>query len=103
MRLREFIENAQGDESKTLQFDMVDDVVAYMRNDPELYRRVVFPALDGKSASRFKKLLMPHMEKIISMYLEKFDIQDIDKDTDLDTRIFNAILRKLHDAESEDQ
>jgi len=63
-----------------LPFNVVEDIVVYMKNDPDFYRKEVFPNLGGVqeavlSGGKFnKKNLLPMIEKACESYVQKFDI-----------------------------
>jgi hypothetical protein len=64
-----------------LPFDVVDDVIVFMRNDPQFYRKSFFPAVsrvadlhrEGKSIDK-GKLLSSMVEQGLNEYCKKFNI-----------------------------
>tara|TARA_Y200000002_G_C22672345_1_gene660597 strand:- start:2106 stop:2441 length:336 start_codon:yes stop_codon:yes gene_type:complete len=77
MRLNEFTDI----EDKELPFDIVDDTIVFMRNDPMFYRRHYFPAVSkladcqrsGKPADP-KKFLSAMIEKGCDDYVQKYNM-----------------------------
>lgn len=72
-------ELAQNDDMK-LPFDVVDDAVVFMRNDPMFYRKQYFPAV-SKVADQFragkdpdKSVLGSMVDSGINSYCKKFNI-----------------------------
>lgn len=102
MRLREIIEtfdNNKDDDDTDLPFDVVEDVVAFLRNDSNIYRRVIFPAMaKGKTLDGFKKILKPKMKSLMLKYMEKYDVPP----KALDIADYDAILTKTYQEEIEE-
>jgi hypothetical protein len=89
MYIREFVSNIKTDKDE-LPFDIEDDLVVYMKNDPMFYRKHYYPAvLKMQSAHQQNKTLdatslwTPIVKRAIVPYMSKFDInknpQDIIK------------------------
>jgi hypothetical protein len=86
---------------KDLGYDLVDDTSVWMRNDPQFYRKELFPAMSriadlhraGKDIDR-KKHLGPVVEKGINRYCAEYDLghspEDVFSQADRD-----ALLDKL--------
>lgn len=70
-------ENKIGSE---LPYDVLDDVVVFMQNDPDFYRSETYPTLvDVQQAinngGKFsKKQLFPMIDKAVETYIKKFNI-----------------------------
>ena len=68
-------------DNKELGFDLIDDTSVWMRNDPQFYRKELFPAMSriadlhraGKDVNR-KKYLGPVVEKGINRYCAEYDL-----------------------------
>lgn len=65
----------------TMPFDVEDDLVVFMRNDPEFYRKQFFPTMarisdlqKNKGGCNIRKQLMPMIEKGIVSYCKKFNL-----------------------------
>jgi len=73
-----------------LPYNVVEDLVVFMKNDQDFYRKEVFPKLSGVqeavlSGGKFnKKELLPMVDHAIQKYIQKFDIPK--RPTDLLTR-----------------
>jgi hypothetical protein len=68
-------------DNKDLGFDIVDDTVFFMRNDPMFYRREYFPAITKiadmhRAGKKYNpsKILSPCIEKAIVEYCRKYNI-----------------------------
>ena len=89
MYIREFVSSINKEKDE-LPFDIEDDLVVYMRNDPIFYRKHYYPAvLKMQSAQQQNKILdatslwTPIIKRAIVPYMSKFNIhknpQDIIK------------------------
>jgi|TARA_B110000971_G_C19828088_1_gene416587 hypothetical protein len=102
MRLDEFYTD-----EKVLPFDVVEDTLVYMRNDPMFYRREYFPAVSkladcqrsGKDADP-KKLLASMVEKGCDEYCRKFNLARSSEDI-YTAEDRNNLLQKIHSEETE--
>jgi|TARA_B110000977_G_C10879601_1_gene416936 hypothetical protein len=81
MKIFEVTDIAQDPRDSDLGFDLVDDTSVWMRNDPQFYRKELFPAMtkiadmhrSGKSIDR-QKCLGDLVEKGINRYCAKYDL-----------------------------
>ena len=77
MKINEFSQNTD----TKLPFDIVEDAIVFMRNDPQFYRKQYFPAIAkvadlhraGKKVNA-DKALMPMIEKGCDSYVQKYNI-----------------------------
>lgn len=77
MKITDFTESID----KELPFDVVEDVVVFMRNDPQFYRKSFFPAFSkvadlhraGKPIDQ-NKCLGDMVERALEGYCKKFNI-----------------------------
>ena len=67
--------------SKKINFDLVEDAMIWMRNEPMFYRRVYYPAMTEfadklRSGQEFnvKEILMPVINKGITAYTSKYKL-----------------------------
>jgi len=95
------------DDDKGMDFDVRDDLVVYMRNDPSFYRRYYYPTM-AKMSDIYKKKkkidksdLSTLIDRAIPMYMKKYKINRAPKDifTDDDK---NSIIEMIV-AEEEDE
>jgi|TARA_B110000977_G_scaffold172815_1_gene225488 hypothetical protein len=100
MKINEF-NNDSIDEFQP-NFDIVDDVCVYMRNDPIFYRKHFFPMIDkmsndfaNKKKINPKTTLFPVVEKAIKRYVEVYELARTDADvfTEKDRM---AIAKKIY-------
>ena len=96
-------------ERKEVDFDLQDDLMFFMNNDPEFYRKDYFPFLNkfkhhcdcGRSVS--PKAFVPIVEKAYKNYLAKFPVQELDetlKENDLHDiceKLQHQELQNYHD------
>lgn len=86
-----------------LPFDVVEDIMVYMKNDPAFYRKYMYPAmLDVQEAIKNggkynKKDLLPVIERAIGAYLTKFEIKKRPGDLLQDDEKMDCINRLLND------
>ena len=78
MRIVEF---ASPLEDNKLNYNVVDDCLTYMRNDPMFYRKIYFPTISEyadklRAGKKFnaRKTLMPMIEKAVQGYCTKYDL-----------------------------
>ena len=71
----------------SLNFDVVDDLHVFMRNDPMFYRKQYYPTMCGISdriekmdSPEMVKLLMPMVDKAAKIYCKKFKLGKDDSD-----------------------
>lgn len=110
MRIRELLENKQFDDlefvkkdgdKEEIDYDLVEDLVYFMNNDDEMYRRHVYPAISKclgdlktnrkTSPSVFEKAV----QECYKNYIQKFPIRDL-KDS-LEPKLFKEACKKLHE------
>jgi len=77
MRIDEFTSKP----TNNLDYDLLDDVMVFMRNDPTFYRRKYFPAISDcvdkfKSGENFEisKIMDNVVDAGINSYCKKYDI-----------------------------
>lgn len=76
---------SQNNEDNKIDFDLADDVIYFMNNDPEFYRKEYFPFLhkfnrhcdNGKQVS--PKAFFPVVSKAIEQYKTKFPIHGLEE------------------------
>ena len=72
------------EDNQNLNFDVVDDVCVFMRNDPMFYRKSFFPAISqmaemlrsGKTLDK-NKCLSGMIENALNAYVRKYNIADL--------------------------
>ena len=102
MRLNEFTEN-----ENEMPFDVVEDTLVYMQNDPMFYRRHYFPAVSnladcqrsGEDADP-KKYLSSMIEKGCNDYVSKYDMGRNSEEV-FTQEDRNNILQRIHSEETE--
>ena len=74
-------------DSQEFDFDVVDDVCVFMRNDPMFYRKSFFPAVSemaemmrsGKTLDK-NKCLASMIENALGAYVKKYNLADMPDD-----------------------
>lgn len=84
VKINEFHDLSKDMDTKTgdkLPFNVVDDLVVYMKNDPDFYRRQLYPKMCDvqevvKKGKKYdKKSLLPTVDDAIREYVDKFKIK----------------------------
>jgi hypothetical protein len=84
MKINEFFNQDQMQELRIgdkLPYDVVEDLIVYMKNDPDFYRKHLYPVMVDvqetvKHGNKYnKKNLLPVVERAIESYLAKFEIK----------------------------
>lgn len=94
------------DLDNSLTYDLVDDIIVYMRNDPMFYRKSFFPTMiHMKKLYKTKKdldpsLLLPLINKAKTEYCKKFNI--LKKPDDLLDKVeLDDLVKRLYTEELE--
>jgi len=95
----DFVDN-KGDK-REINYDIPDDLMHFMHNDDEVYRRHLYPCIakclecvkskKPTNSNTFK----PAVEKSYKVYAEKFPIRELPRV--LDEKMTERICNKLHD------
>ena len=110
MRIRELLENTdfndlefvkKNGQTEELDYDLVEDLVHYMNQDDDAYRRHLYPVITKcinsmksnrtPSASIFKNAV----SKCYKTYTKKFPIRQLQDD--LEEKLLTAACKKLHE------
>ena len=110
MRIQELVEgfNFNGDkfidhkgDKREINFDLVEDLIHFMHNDDDVYRRHLYPSL-AKCLDRTKSkqptkmgVFKPAVESSYQIYAKKFPIKELPKS--LDEKLVKEICEKLHE------
>lgn len=81
MKANEFVDNNK------IDYDIIEDIYAFMTNDSDFYRRNYFPVIDEFQNKGNTKKIMPMIDMAVNQYFKKFKvparienaITDIDK------------------------
>lgn len=90
-------------EDGKLSWDVVEDLMVYMRNEPDFYRRKVYPSFINiqetvKNGGRFnKRKLIPLIDEAIESYLKKYEIKKRPEDLMNDAEKMECINKLLKD------
>ena len=81
MHIKDFTKNPLHGNDKGLPYDVVEDTLCYMRNDPMFYRKHYYPAIakladHHRAGKKFDpaSLLSPMIEKGCDAYCRKYNI-----------------------------
>ena len=101
MRLDELSHN----DENNLNFDIVDDMHVFMKNDPMFYRKEYYPtmcSIPKKANKQTKKVLMSLVNKAAKIYCKKYNIPldaheliGLDKRRDLITKIQSEEMPRI--------
>jgi hypothetical protein len=86
-----------------MPYDVGQDLIVYMRNDPMFYRKHLYPALIDvqeavKNGGKYsKKSLIPVIEKAIQGYINKFNIKKLPEDIMNEQEKLECISKLLAD------
>ena len=104
MNIDELLNNKQDKHKKELGYDLMDDVMFFMNNDPDFYRKRYFPTMlkfdryckEGKKVNpkAFEKLV----QEAYGIYREKFPVEGLE--AKLETEICEKICRQIHEQET---
>lgn len=89
--------------TKTLPWDVVEDLVVYMRNEPNFYRQKLYPAMLEvqdvvKKGSKFnKRNMMPLVDEAVLSYIKKYNIKKTPEDLLSDSEKMQCISKILED------
>jgi hypothetical protein len=92
--------------NENLPWDVVEDLVVFMRNDPAFYRRHMYPMMLNvqeavKNGGKFsKKEMLPVVDEAVRKYVKKFNINKRPEDL-LDNNDKIEIINKILEAEVE--
>jgi len=88
-------------EKREINFDLAEDLMHFMHNDDDVYRRHLYPSLSfcidrAKSKQPTKKsIFAPAVESSYKLYVKKFPIRELPDE--LDKELCNEICEKLHE------
>jgi hypothetical protein len=86
-----------------LPYDVTEDLIIYMRNDPMFYRKHLYPAfIDVQEAVKKggkynKRQLIPVIEKAIQGYVNKFNIKKLPEELMSEQEKLECVSRLLAD------
>ena len=92
------------EESKDLGYDLKDDMMFFMNNDPDFYRKEYFPTmLKFKKYCKENKKVRPvafqkMVEKAYSIYKEKFPVEGLEESLDKET--CESLCNYIHETET---
>jgi hypothetical protein len=106
MRINELLEGKYFDDMKfikpvegggrELNFDLAEDLIHFMHNDDDVYRRHVFPSLTrciDKKGKIDSNVFKPAVENSYHAYIKKFPIRELPDQ--LDEKLCNDICKKM--------
>lgn len=104
VKINEFIEEPLvKKEDEKLPFDVSEDLIVFMRNDPMFYRKHLYPKLVDvqeavKNGGKYnKKSLLPVIERAIQEYVSKFNIKKLPEELLNNSEKMDCINRLLTD------
>jgi hypothetical protein len=106
MKINEFFDKDQIKNLKIgeeLPYNVVEDIIIYMKNDPMFYRKSLYPAMvDVQEATKNggkynKKNMLTVVERAITEYIKKFNIKKRPSDLMNDSEKMECINKILRD------
>lgn len=104
MYIREFV-NVNKKDKEELPFDIEDDIVVYMRNDPMFYRKHYYPVLlkmqsayQSNRSQDAVSLWTPVVRRAVVPYINKFKINKKVEDV-VDANKIKTIANKIYSDE----
>lgn len=95
----DYVHETEG--GREINFDLAEDLVHFMHNDDDIYRRHTYPAIarcidytDSKRKTN-KDIFKPAVENSYKLYMEKFPIRELPNK--LDEKLCDEICSKLHE------
>jgi len=80
-------------------FNVGEDLLVFMRNDPMFYRKTLFPAVDDYKKTKDKNVMIRVVKKGLGDYCNKFNIpnpvEDLMSDSDIQEVVKQLILQDV--------
>jgi hypothetical protein len=110
MRITELFESGHFDDAnfvkddedgKAINFDLADDLLQFMNQDDDVYRRHVYPLVakctHHMNAKRNVKpsFFKPAVQDSYKIYIKKFPIRELPDD--LDEKMYEEVCKKMHE------
>ena len=111
MRIRELLEAKKFDETdfvfqsgnnkRELNFDLIEDLIHFMNEDDDIYRRHTYPAIAkciDKVSAKTKpsiSIFEPAVKECYKLYSKKFPIRELPEE--LDDNMCKEVCSKLHE------
>jgi hypothetical protein len=89
-----FVKNTEG--GRELDYDLAEDIVHFMHNDDQVYRRHVYPKIAHYLEHKRKvksELFGPAVKESYKLYVQKFPIRELPDDLDEET--YQQVCDKL--------
>jgi hypothetical protein len=109
MRIQELLEGKyvdyndfvkQAGDKREIDFDLTEDLIHFMHNDDDVYRRHLYPSII-KCIDNIKtktptslKVFKPAVENSYKLYIKKYPIRELP--TELGDKMMERICNKLH-------
>jgi hypothetical protein len=115
MRITDLLENAhfkseefikQTEEGNEINYDLVDDLVFFLNNDDNVYRRCLLPAVHKFIDARKEKTEVKYtifksaVEKGYKLYIKEYPIRELPDD--IDKKVWKEVCKKLYEEVSKD-
>jgi hypothetical protein len=110
MRINELLEGRHFDDepfvkhtadSREIDYDLADDLVHFMHNDDDVYRRHLYPAITQvmdllkSNKPTHMSMFKEPVEKTYQIYIRKYPIKELP--TKLDNKMCEEICKKMHE------
>jgi len=110
MRIQELLEGKKFDDldfvtkvdgKRSIKFDLAEDLIHFMNQDDDVYRRHTYPAIancldkmSGKSKPN-GKIFEPAVKESYKIYTRKYPIRELP--TEIDSKMCEQICSKIHE------
>ena len=110
MRIQELLEGKKFDDldfvtkedgKRSINFDLAEDLIHFMNQDDDVYRRHTYPAIancldkmSGKSKPN-GKIFEPAVKESYKIYTRKYPIRELP--TEIDSKMCEQICSKIHE------
>jgi hypothetical protein len=84
-------------------FNVGEDLLIFMRNDPMFYRKTFFPAIEDFKTTKKKPVLVRLVKKGLGSYCNKFNIPNPQEDLMSDGDIIELVKQIISDDIKEDK
>lgn len=104
MNIDELLTNKNTNKQKELGYDLMDDLMFFMNNDPDFYRKRYYPSMIkfDRYCKEHKRVSPTGFEKLVQeaydIYKEKFPVEGLGKD--LDKEICEKLCQQIHEQET---
>lgn len=104
MNIDELLPNRNEKNKKELGYDLMDDLMFFMNNDPDFYRKRYYPSmLKFEQFCKAGKTVSPRgfeslVKEAYGLYRDKFPVEGLEPS--LDSEVCEKLCRQIHEQET---